>query len=369
MENMKENVYNVSKLAFHREKLDALARGEITAPIYVRIKPTNKCDHHCSYCSYEPGSGCPVSETINRNDQIDKGKMLEILDDFKERGVKAVTYSGGGEPLVYPWISEIMRKTLENGIDLSIITNGQKLRGESAEILTQAEWVRVSSSESDPETFSKTRKVHERWFYELADNLRNFAKIKKESCEFGINFVVHEGNANQVYRSVKYFKELGVNHVKITPCYTPNFLEYHQATKDSVLEQIAKARKELESDNFTVYDTYDNDFKLTGLSERTYSKCYVMQIIPVIGADSIVYFCHDKTYTKNGALGSIKNRSFKELWFSKEALEKFKKFNPQLDCRHHCTADSRNLGAIKMINDLNNLDKYKPLSDKHKNFV
>ncbi len=366
---MKENVYNTSKLAFHKEKLKALANGKITAPIYVRIKPTNKCDHHCSYCSYEPGSDCPVSETINRRDEIPKEKMIEILSDFKDIGVKAVTYSGGGEPLIYPYITEVMEKTIDSKIELSIITNGQKLNGKKAEVLTHSEWIRISLSEIDAESFSKTRRVPERWFYDLTKNIAEFSKAKKPKCELGINFVVHKGNSERVYDAVKFFKELGVNHIKITPVYNPDFLSYHADSKESILEQIARARQEFQSNNFSVYDTYENDFTMTGLNERRYDKCYIMQTIPVIGADSVVYFCHDKTYNKKGMLGSIKDKSFKELWFSDKAKKIFRDFNPKKNCRHHCTYDSRNIITADIIEDLGNLHRYKPRTNKHKNFI
>lgn len=367
--DMKENVYNTSKLAFHPEKITSLANQRITAPIYVRIKPTNKCNHGCSYCSYAPNNECPVSEIINMKDEIPKSKLLEILDDFKEIGVKAVTYSGGGEPLIYPNISEIMKKTLDSEIDLSIITNGQKLSGEKAEILKNSKWVRVSSSENDAKIFSEIRKRPESWFYSLVNNIKNFAKIKNPDCELGINYVVYNDNFDRVYNSAKFFMGLGVNHIKFTPVYNPNFEEYHNPIKDKVMSQIEKARTEFSNPNFTIYDTYQNDFELTGLSKRSYPKCYINQIIPVIGADSIVYFCHDKTYTKNGALGSIKDMSFKELWFSKESKEKFDNFDPRISCKHHCTYDSRNILTGKMIKDPTNIKSYQPESDKHKNFV
>lgn len=363
------NVYNTSKLSFHPEKLKALSQGEIIAPLYVRVKPTNKCNHGCFYCSYAPGSTAPVSETINLIDEIPKEKMLEILSDFRDMGVKAITYSGGGEPLIYPHIEEVMRKTLEYGIDLSIITNGQSLKGEKAEILANAKWVRISSAEIDAETFAEVRKRPESWFYDLIENIRNFAKIKNHDCELGINFAVYKKNADKVYTAIKYFKGLGVNHIKITPCWFPNFLEYHKDTRDSVIKQIAKAREEFEDGSFQIYDTYENDFKLTGINERTYHKCFVMQTIPVIGADSKVYFCHDKTYSKNGALGSIKERSFKDLWFSEEAAKIFRNFDSKEGCKHHCTYDSRNLFIADILCNLDNLKNHMPENDRHKNFV
>lgn len=343
--------YGSLKFFWHHDKMDAIRKGIVTSPIYVRLKPTNHCNHHCSFCSYDPVEGdISVRDSMNnRDDEIPKDKLLEIIRDFRDMGVKAVTFSGGGEPLLHPNISEAMQKSLDYDIDLSIITNGQRLNEDRAQILANAHWVRVSSDASDAKTFSKIRKVPENWFYELTENIEKFSKIKNHNCELGINFVVHQQNFNQVYRSVQHFKNLGVNHVKITPKWVSNFMEYHSSIKDSVIDQIREA-KNLSQDGFSVYDTYENDFSMSSVAERNYPRCYIMQIVPVIGANSRVYFCHDKAYSTSGELGSIKDRSFKELWFSETTEKIFKNFDPRKCCKHHCANDSKNAMINSALN-------------------
>ncbi|MDO8528370.1 MAG: radical SAM protein [Nanoarchaeota archaeon] len=343
--------YGGLKIVLHPKKLKALKEGKIIAPIYIRFKPTNICNHRCSFCSYDPETGdTDVRSLLNRTSEIPREKILEILKDFKEMGVKAITFSGGGEPLIYPYIEEAMKKTLEYGIGLSIITNGQALEGEKAKILSQANWVRISANSCDSKTFSLIRKRPESWFYELEKNIREFAKIKRQGCEFGINFVVQLENASQVYDSVKYFRDLGVNHIKITPMWNQDFKKYHEPIKETVLEQIERAKRDFHSDKFAVHDTYAGDFSGASVPQRCYQKCYIMQTVPVIGADCNVYFCHDKAYSETGILGSIKDKSFKELWFSPEAAGKFKNFNPEENCKHHCTNDAKNLHIKGIIN-------------------
>lgn len=344
--------YGGLKMVWHPEKLDALRKKEITAPIYVRIKPTNRCNHRCFYCSYDPEIEIPnvLSHGFRRNDEIPKEKMMEILDDFRDIGVKAITFSGGGEPLVYPYIIETLKKCLEYGIDVSIITNGQLLNGERAELLSKAKWVRISSDAVDAKTFCKIRNVPENLFNDLIENIRNFVKIKDKKCELGINFIIHHLNAERVYNSIKFFKDLGVNHVKTTPRWIDDakkWIEYHEPFRNSVVEQIKKAKKDFP--DFDIYDTYEKDLEIfggdiksEGKIRRGYNRCYIMETVPVIGADSVVYFCHDKTYNEDGALGSIKDKSFKDLWFSKEAEKKFRSFNPEERCSH-CVYDSRNI--------------------------
>lgn len=371
-----KGVYSHQKIAFHKEKLKSLAEGRITSPPYVRVKPTNRCNHRCFYCSYDPDFGYLLSEKKYILDEIPREKMMEILDDFKEMGVKAITYSGGGEPLVYPYIEECLQKNIDDGIDISIITNGQSLSGKKAELLAKAKWVRISADSCTPEIFVATRRIPERFFYELENNLRNFAKIKNPDCEFGINFVVNEKNAQYVLESTKYFKSLGLNHIRFSPVFIPKghkdcpegSNKYHAPFRESVLAQIKKA-KELEDENFTVYDFYETDFDSSLICQRKYHKCFMMQVTPVIAANSSVYFCHDKAYSDSGLLGSIKNRSFKDLWFSPEAKRIFDTFDPMKGCQHHCTADGRNLAIQEMILDIDNLEKYTPKSEKHKNFI
>ncbi|MGV8151733.1 MAG: radical SAM protein [Candidatus Nanoarchaeia archaeon] len=372
---MKE-VYSQSKLAFHKDKLKSLSEGKVTAPVYVRIKPTNRCDHRCFYCSYDPEFGYILSENKHTQDEIPEKKMLEILDNLKEIGVKAVTYSGGGEPMVHPSIKKILRKTLESKIELSAITNGQKINGEIAELLSGAEWIRVSADYCDEQTFTANRRVPASNFYKMEENLRNFAKIKKDSCVLGISFIITKFNADKVYESAKFFKDLGVNNIRFSPVYIPEghslaqggSVEYHAPIKEKVLEQIKKA-EELKSPTFTTYNYYNTDFYSVMGNDRPYKRCFMMETVPVIAANQKVYFCHDKAYSDSGLIGSIKNCSFSDLWFSDATAKRFKEFKPQECCKHHCTADGRNIEIEKMIKDLDNLDKYRPQNEIHKNFI
>jgi MoaA/NifB/PqqE/SkfB family radical SAM enzyme len=333
--------YGVKKIFYHPDKLASFIKGTVIAPIHVRVKPTNKCNHRCYYCPYDTRN--PRIHEVGRRDEIPGEKMRELLDDFKDMGVKAVTYSGGGEPLVYPHIVEVLERTLKYGIDLSMITNGQGIEGRAADLLSYAKWIRVSMDSSDAKTFSETRRMPESWFYEWTRKISNFAKIKDRNCRLGINFVVQEKNFCQVYDSIKFFRELGANQVKIAPRHIPeNASQYHFAFKGEVIEQIARAKQDFPE--FDIYDDYEKGIELSGAVNRGYSRCYIMQTVPAIGANQIVYPCHDKAWIGNeGEIGSIKNQPFRELWFSKNTAKLFREFNPSEKCRHHCTNDAKNI--------------------------
>ena len=353
----KATPYSNLKIFAHAETLNKIGKNERVSPIYIRIKPTNYCNHRCYYCSYAD-SELGLRDSVVKQDQIPWEKMQEVISDMKEMGVKAVTFSGGGEPLVYPYIVESMKGVLDAGIDLSIITNGQLLKDERAEVLTRAKWVRISFDSANAETYSRVRSIPESAFDETCSNIRKFAKIKGKDCELGINFVINHENADQVYQMAKMVKDLGVNHIKFAARVTKDLFEYHEPFKESVIEQLHRA-EELNGDDFRVINKYEGDFDSALVFHREYEKCYINRIFCVIAADSKVYFCHDKAYVSSGVVGDISNRSFKDLWFDPEIIKRYEEFDPCKECDHHCVYDDRN----ELLNTFFSLDK------KHINFI
>jgi MoaA/NifB/PqqE/SkfB family radical SAM enzyme len=352
---MKHNRYSDMKIAHFPEKLQALLAGRITAPIYVRVKPINLCDHACFFCAYSTGfrkgdranhiqSG--MHKEMHEQDVMPAEKMHEILDDFHDMGVKAVTYSGGGEPLMHTHIVAFMEKTLEHGIDLSIITNGQMLVKRRAEVLAHAKWVRVSIDYTSAAEMAASRAVPEKNFAMVLTNLKKFASMKDEGCDLGVNFIVHQNNYHRIAEFAGTLKDLGVENVRFSPMWVPQIASYHAPILKEVQRQMERARA-LIDERFSINSTYDVESE-SHSPMRAYTHCHYMQVVPVIGADQVVYACHNTAYAKHGAIGSIKHQSFKDLWFSDEAKTVFEGLNPQHVCKHQCASDFKN----RFINQL-----------------
>ena len=358
---MRNNKYSDLKIVGFPEKLQSFRDGRITAPIYVRLKPINRCNHDCYFCVYSQSNRKEIPTTdaglehvvskmhedMNEADVIPTAKMLEVLEDFKEMGVRAVTYSGGGEPLMHRDIVSFMQRTLDYGIDLSIITNGQLLRGERAALLSHAKWVRVSVDYTTAKQMALSRRVPERMFYDIIDNLRAFTKIKEPGCDLAINYIIHRKNCHELVAFARVLKDCGVMNVRFSPMWIPNFRNYHAPIKDMVAAQLHEAQ-ELVDDTFTVNSTFDLDSSAHS-PERAYTRCFFMQTVPVVGADQKVYACHNKAYDHTGCIGSIADKRFKELWFSDEAKRFFETLNPQEACRHQCANDSKNRNIMNLI--------------------
>lgn len=348
--------YSNLKIFGHLDELQKVKNGDRIAPIYVRIKPTNRCNQNCYYCHYKN----PYLELdqYKPNDEIPREKMLEIISDFGEIGVKAVTFSGGGEPLLYPYIEETMEAILRMGIDLSIITNGTLLTGRKAELLSNAKWVRISLESGCAETYSKIRGVNEDSFQILSENIKEFSKMKNANCELGINFVIGPENYKEVYRSGKLMQKLGADHIKFTALMGNNAEMIHAPFKKLVIEQIHRLIDENET-GFKIINLYESDFESNAIFGRNYDFCGIKDFVTVIAANSKIYFCHDKAYLSQGEVGDISQNSFKKMWFSEETAQKLRRFNPKEICRHHCVYDDRN----ELLN------KFYSLDEQHINFI
>jgi MoaA/NifB/PqqE/SkfB family radical SAM enzyme len=345
------NRYSAHKILGHPVKLASFATRTITAPLYVRIKPINRCNHACRWCTYKAdrrgADGDPHMEVLdsgmhtemNEADTMTDAKLIELINDLADMGVKAVTFSGGGEPLLHRAIVPAMADTVTRGMDLSIITNGQLLSGERAKVLRHAKWVRVSMDYTTAAQMADSRVVSERLFDQVLGNLRDFAEMAP-ACDLGVNFIVHRGNCDGLAQFTHELKALGVRNVRFSPLHVPELNAYHAPILPTVLAQLALA-KSLEDATFQVHSTYDLNDVAHG-TERPYEWCPYMQTVPVAGADLNIYACHNKAYDATGIVASFANRKFSEAWFSEEAAHAFKHLHPPTMCQHQCANDHKN---------------------------
>jgi len=345
-QGLKRGISSAMKPFHYPERLDAISEGRMPAPIDVRFNPTNRCDEECFYCVYIPeNSG--IHPEFNPKGQLSREKVLETLDDFGDIDVKSVISSGGGEPLLPEYMPEALERTVDRGIGLSMITNGHRLSGKSAEILANAaDWVRISADYCTPEQFQTIRKRPPSFFEQTERNMRDFAKSKRPDCNFGVNCVVHEHNYDRLVDIAHFLKETGLEYVRFSPLWCQGFEKYHAPFKEKALEQIEKA-KDLKDKNFDVGSTYAGYFMANAAEVERPERCWWGQLVTVVEPEGEnggrVSACHNKSYDPSGKVGSITYQSFKEMWFSDKTLKFFESFNPQESCHHECSAHDRNV--------------------------
>lgn len=345
---MSRVLYSNLKFLRFRDQLDALAAGTIVAPVHIRIKPINRCNHKCWYCAYRTDD-LTLGEDMVESDLIPEAKMMEIVGDVVAMGVKAVTFSGGGEPLLYKPLPEVIDRLAAGGVRVATLTNGANLKGRVAEALARhATWVRVSVDAWDDESYVASRGARPGEFTRLLENMTAFVKTGTR-CVLGVSFIAGKDNYHRLYDVCSRFKAIGVNHVKLSAAVVGNSVDennrYHRDFAPAARAEIDRCLT-LSGDGFTVIDHFH---EMESRFDKGYHTCPFLQFLTVIGADQTVYTCQDKAYTADGILGSIRERSFRDYWFSEENRARMAAFDPSVLCRHHCVSHAKNLAIHQYL--------------------
>jgi len=107
-------------------------------PTHIQLNPTNKCPLNCSFCSCKDREhGVEL--------KLDDAKL--ILDKFAALGTEAVTITGGGDPLAYTYINELIEHAANIGLCVGLVTNGILFRNLKRETLYDIKWCRISVSD------------------------------------------------------------------------------------------------------------------------------------------------------------------------------------------------------------------------------
>ena len=340
--------YSSLKFLRFEDRLRALSGGNAIAPVHIRVKPINKCNHNCWYCAYRTDN-VTLGDDMVEEDRIPADKMLSLAHEFVDIGVKAVTFSGGGEPLLYKSLPEVVEVLATGGVKVAALSNGSNLKGRVAETFAKhGTWIRISMDAWDNASYVKSRGAKESEFSQLLENIKNFT-TRNTNCVLGVSFIVSHENHQHIAEVCALLKECRVDHVKISGAVVSNDAvgnnNYHKSIKVEVANQIAQANL-LVDNRFNILNHYHD---MEERFEKEYHTCPFLQFLTVIGADQYVYTCQDKAYTESGRMGSISGRTFKDFWFSRENQQVLKTFDPSTQCGHHCISHAKNLAIHEFL--------------------
>ena len=360
--------YSNFKVLQHFDRLENLKKTGSCNPVTLKMILSDLCNHNCSFCTFRLGDSLnknfgeydPAKGTINYNPKrfLSKEKAYEIIDDCVDMNVRAIEFTGGGEPTVHPNHVEIFKKVLDSGLQLALITNGNLMRKGFIDTILRASWCRFSIDAGTAETYSKMREVSKNTFNKVLKNIENLAKARNQNKDshlvLGTSFIVTEENHEEIYDCAKKVSCLGVDNLRIGYYWTDD--GFIAGQRESIVEQIKKAQSEFNRQDFKIIDGYTESS--TNLANSPdYDYCGYQHVSTWISPDYNLYRCCVTAYDDSGLIGSIRDTSFKELWNSEIKKEKMKNFSAK-SC-NNCIYNEKN----KLINYVLNQN------DKHKNFM
>ena len=320
-----------------------------TPPVLVEVDPSNACNHGCYFCisSYIHLPESKGLETFNRS-IMPKNILMSMCEDLVDLGVKAVNWTGGGEPTLNPNLKYAIQYMGKNNIPMGMFTNGALLdRFDLFDTLVDnMTWVRFSVDAGTEKTYNWIRrpgkgqdwnKMHQN-LAKLIDT--NNAAGKK--IDIGVGMVITPDTYSEIVDYANTFKDFDLDYCQFKPEIVNR--EREEGVQRDVefwnekVEPLLDEAKDILGDKFQL-----NGYKITDLGEdpkilgRHYKKCLGSQIQPCVGADGHVYVCPNQRGYKQYSYGSLHEKTFKEIWNDLQARQEVMHQIDNVECFKFCT--------------------------------
>jgi len=250
---------NEIKMFKHLDKMALLQQGKIS-PVMIHIAPTNTCNQNCVHCCFSERE-----KKLN----LDFGLLKSALDQVHNLGVKAVEWTGGGEPTLYSHINEATEYVAQKNMKLGMNTNALSIDRIKEKNWKKFQWVRVALNVFDGNDKARIKKFEENVKY-----LQNKTKIT--ACYI----VSQEIGCKNIGEVIKF-----TNKYKIISRLAPDCIQ----TKDNIEKQINEIKEELKKYKDHQYISL-SDFNVY-LFEREDNACLMHMWKPFLYTDGYVYAC------------------------------------------------------------------------------
>jgi Radical SAM superfamily. len=362
---MSNAAYSDLKAAWHLDKIEAMRRGLQVVPAQVQLILSDLCNQDCHFCSYRMSGGFSSEQFAdekgnkNPNRRIPTAKAIEILDDCASLGVKAVQFTGGGEPTVHPDHLLIFEYAQNLGLETSLVTNGVLFRDGWQFILPKMKWVRVSIDAGSAKEYAAVRRVKPEFYAQALSHVAMLAaEIKKQGtdCFLGVGYVLTRENWADAYEGVALIRAAGAHNVRLSAMFSTEGAAYYDGIYDDIKAEIERI-KQLATESFAVVDLFGNRIDDLVQHSPDYDFCGYQQLNMYIGGNLRVYRCCTTAYTLHGEVGDLRAQSLASWFYSQEKFRAYEDFNAR-SCRT-CQFNGKN----RIINYL--VDG----SPQHVNFV
>jgi len=295
------------KIIRHKELLESFSQGHLVPPVTVELDPTNACNHSCIWCMYKHfKQESPQS--------LPKNILISLISEFSEMGVKAIIFTGGGEPFMNKCTPEMIAFATKKAIEVAVVTNGELLTDDIiTNVARNCTWTRISLDAASSQTHRRCHNSKETSFEIINTNISNLVAEKKlirSPLTVGIGFLIHPINYTEVYDAVDNAAALGVDYIQFRPIYSFGF-NLEPKIVESSQTQIERAREDFASDNFAVYSSLHR-FQSR---DRDYSTCFACRVVGVVAADMNTYICCQLKGDPRFSTGDLRHASFRDIWF------------------------------------------------------
>ena len=312
-----------------------------TGPKSICFDLINQCNLSCNYCveKHTLNAGNKKTQTIEK---INFDVFAGAIDDCYDLGVEQITLTGGGEPFLHPDISKMIAYIKQRNIDISFNTNGTFSKN-FRKYLKNICWLHINVSATNYKDYQKFQGGSKRMFNNLISNIKFITshRINARHPSVNIVYVLTKDNFLKMDEAITWAQEIGADSIRFKWAVAPEKNDEITIAINSlkklkeVIKRIFRRRNNIKiktnimeiCQSLLSVDSYNNHERLDicGLSNKSlyfqdnFKKdfsCYVGWFRTYILNSGDVWLCFGRA---TAPAGNIYRKSFKEIWYSKEA--------------------------------------------------
>lgn len=318
-------------------------------PIAVEYHWCATCNYNCVHCSY--------AQRRKSNKCLSQEVVSKSVDDLIKLGVKAVYFSGGGEPTTYKNWDLYAQKFLDSDIETALITNSILLKENNYEMLNEFNYIAVSVYSTDENQYNKITGSN---CFKKQFELPKLLKTNQTDLIIGARCVINSINYQNIFNIYTKAIESGFDYIIFIPAidYEKNQIDLNQEQKECVLEQIEKCIDKINPENTNLLNIKKNQIRhyqttyTDKISNCSSCSSNMIRSNAFINYDGNVYLCQPLIGNEEYAIGNLNDNNFSDIWNSKKHLEILDKLNYRFkngNCEN-CRAISYNIIINEYLN-------------------
>lgn len=324
-------IFKSDKILHHLDRVNNWMKGDNVFPITVELDATNICNHKC------PGCCCGFDGS---NESLSIEEMKSVIDQIAELGAKAITFTGGGEPLCNKDTPVAIEYARSRGLDVGLITNGSLTHAYSEhQLVDNCTWIRISLDAGSEEMYSRTHGMHH--FDLVVNNIADLVGAKKGSprnCTIGVGYLT--GKNTDRYEDMVDFVDIAVN-LEVDYAQFRPYLTRGKKDLSKFIPVDFNSLQKMSTDKTKILTSAHKYRSIRDNEGRSYAICYGHQFATVVCATGEMTICCHTRGERDFVLGSIKQKSISEIWSSDRRQNAIKNINLS-KCPMYCRANTFN---------------------------
>ncbi len=372
MSDLRQREFNGLKILHHIGRLRALAEEKDIAPVTVEIDPVAYCNHACGWCVD------PVHVPVRMSKEMFEALITElvcfVVNGFR---VEGIVFKGGGEPTLHPHFEDMVKRAVDLGFAVGVVTNGSRLTQWAEVLAERVAYVRVSI---DGPTSESHQRIHRsKDFEKILKGTEHLLAVRGSRRQpiVGLSFAMDIHTVGLAREAIRLGERLGVNYVLLRP---PFFEEVGSEPTMTIYEaqevrrQLGESIRGYNGSLEILVGNWVGDAEQKGLKKQSMEtsgrramhmagnlpiehrtgRCLASPVLAVVTAEGTLYGCCNLRALPQWSFGQLDYQAgigFTQLWQGEQRHDVLRTMH-HTACIQHCTHPlSRYNEIIEVLGD------------------